>query len=138
MSRQRSSGTAIAETASTNLLSFVRGERRWGEAEVPGISVDFERWSLNEAPLAGPAPVRATLADVVQGFQEHLGEPEELRRWAFVVLNASNSIELDEAFESTEEGEILLDALWDAAFGRPISPAARQTLDELSDRQLPS
>ena len=129
---------AIAETSSANLLTFVRGERRWGEAEVPGISVDFERWSLSEAPLAEAAPVRATPADVVRGFQEHLGEPEELRRWAFVVLNASNSIELDEAFESTEEGERLLEALWDAAFGRPISPAARQAIGEFSSRQMPS
>lgn len=128
----------IPETASGNLLTFVRGERSWGEADVPGINVDFQRWSLNEAPLAEANPVHATLADVAQGFQEHLGEPEELRRWAFVVLNASNSIELDEAFESTEEGEILLDALWDTAFGRPISPATRQALGELSGRQIPS
>lgn len=134
MSRQRSSGTAIAETASANLLTIVRGERRWGEAEVPGISVDLERWSLSEAPLAEATPVHATLTDVAQGFQEHLDEPEKLRRWAFVVLNASNSIELDEAFESTEEGEALLEAMWDAAFGRPISPAARRIVGDLAVR----
>lgn len=124
----------IAETASGNLLTFVRGERSWGEAQVPGISVDFQRWSLNEAPPAEATPVHATLADVAQGFQEHLGEPEELRRWAFVVLNASNSIELDEAFESTEEGETLLEAMWDAAFGRPISPAACRIVEDLGVR----
>lgn len=126
----------MTEEPGPGLLAFVRGERRWHEIGVPGMSVDFDRWSLYEAPVGASTPTRVTLADVAQGFQGHLGEPEELRRWAFVILNASNSIELDDAFETTDDGEILLEALWDAAFGRPINPAARRTIQNSGIRQV--
>lgn len=118
----------MTDEPSTSLLAFVRGERTWHESGVTGISVDFDHWSLHEEPVGTSTPIRVTVADVAQGFQGFMGEPEELRRWAFVILNASNCIELDDAFESSEDGENLLEALWDAAFGRPIGPAARRTI----------
>lgn len=90
-------------------LRFVRGEVHWREIEELGVAIEFDEQGLGtlteEAQNYSTTP---EVRDVAWGFMRHFSSETALREWAFVVLGASNLIDLS-ALEGSESGRKLLD-----------------------------
>lgn len=76
--------------------------------------------------------VEASLKDVSQGLLSSWRRPDRLRSWAGIILAGSSFLELSEEFETTPEGDILLNSLWDAAFGDEVGQDAMNIAKDLA------
>lgn len=102
------------------ILQAVRGERSLSNIELIGI-----RYSVSCSPvgyslkLSDPRDfsVQVSPGDIAVGLLAHLHDPAQLREWAFLLL-AFDFVAWD---SGGAEGEIGLDALWDASFGKPLT-----------------
>src|SRR5437764_1369299 len=92
--------------STTVVRQVVRGERPWHALRDLGMSVDPDAGQTADIP---PLEVRITAEDLALGFVAHLDNPEELRRWAFVMQAAPCDFS---TVAARPEGEWLLDALW--------------------------
>src|SRR5207253_11413010 len=99
----------------------------WTDLRMIGIDVQLQG---NRCTFQNPREidVSADIHDVAKGFLAHLQDARGLREWAFV-LEASD-VELRP--EDHPAGEILLNALWSASFGEPISADVIKTLEQLA------
>lgn len=109
----------------------VRGIRSWRELAEAGVSVRVADDSVSViSPVAEPVPV--TAEDVAAGWLRHSDNLESLRQWARLVHGAVSLVELQ--LEGHELGERLLENLWQAAFGEPVT----QAMHDLARRVLVS
>src|SRR5437879_2569194 len=94
----------------------VRGQRPWTDLRTIGIDVQLEG---DRCTFQNPRDIeaRVDIHDLAKGFLAHLHDARNLREWAFV-LEASD---LEMCLEDHPAGETLLNALWSASFGEPIS-----------------
>jgi hypothetical protein len=107
-------------TDSSNvILGVIRGEMPLTALAAVGIDVHCENASCRLTSAKLPEVVAPSVFDVVSGLLANRGNPEELRLWAFFVL-AESGVDLRK-LESHAEGELLLNALWDASTGGSIS-----------------
>jgi hypothetical protein len=105
------------------ILAFVRGEQSWGILEKASIYIDL-RDDGYEIDNSWQVTVDASLKDVSQGLLSNWRSPDQLRGWAGIILAGSSFLDLSNEFETTPEGDILLTALWDAAFGDEVGKDA--------------
>jgi hypothetical protein len=70
-------------------------------------------WSF---PQTSDVPLAGTLVDVMEGIENLSNRPGALREWASFLIAASSLISLEE-LAKLENGEDLLEALWDLSEG---------------------
>jgi hypothetical protein len=63
----------------------------------------------------------ASAADVAVGLSKYLSKGEQLREWGTFLLGAANVVSF-ERLEHEDDGDAVLGALWDVAFGRVLRP----------------
>jgi hypothetical protein len=109
---------------------FVRGESSWKVLEEFGARITFGPTGLHlEEP--GNIPVdEASAVDVATGFIRHFGR-DTLREWAAVML-ATGMVDLS-SLESDPRGDVVLEAIWDAAGGEPVRPDHLASMRELAE-----
>lgn len=105
----------------------IRGERPWTDLRTIGIDVQLVG---NRCTFENPRniEVKADIHDLAKGFLAHLHDARQLREWAFVV--EASDVEL--CVEEHPAGETVLNALWSASFGEPLSEDIRKTLEQLA------
>jgi hypothetical protein len=101
------------------LMRAVRGELAWRDLSEFGIAVRVTQNDV-EAISGLRAPVRATAEDIAWGWLRTSKNECAFREWARFVHGAIALIEID--VEGHPLGELVLGALWDAAFGEQITP----------------
>jgi hypothetical protein len=103
------------------LRDFVRGLRTWQDLELTGVTVAFTEDGC-VCKGKGLAVVMASAEDVAEGMQRMRTASETaFRRWASALLAASAVVDLAD-LETHAYGETLLNALWDASAGEPLTP----------------
>src|SRR3981081_376822 len=102
-------------------LGFIRGERPLKDLKDAGIWLEPLATGGIEVKTRSNVSVPVSLLDFSRGLLANLQLPETLRTWGLVVYAAGV---LADDFQLDRRGEILLDALWDAAFGEEIKRAA--------------
>jgi hypothetical protein len=114
------------ESAHAIVLGFVRGELPWERVESLGIRMTRTDDGFD---VSNPRQlvVEARLRDIAAGLLCYRDNAEALWHWASIVLAASAFLELGEEIENTPEGELLLNALWDASFRQEVDPNAFST-----------
>lgn len=111
------------------VIQVVRGERPWNALQEVGIDIAFQS---GRCFIDNTAHVEATAQahDVAQGLIAYQDNPSALRTWAWILLAGSPFLEL--ALEQHHAGEVLLEALWDASFGQPLSEYAKAVSAQLA------
>jgi hypothetical protein len=118
------------EAAGNAILDFVRGLLPAEALEKAGILILMKG---DQIEIHNPWQLVVTVKpqDVAAGFIAYAKGQDRLEKWARIVLGGSAFIALDSEFERTRSGEVLLDALWDAAAGEKIAEHALNTAREL-------
>lgn len=104
------------------VLDVVRGARPLADLRLAGVGLTVEGLMVLVEPvdvLVVPAP-----GDVAAGLLAYEGRGDDRRRWAFAMV-AGDFLDLD-LLTGDPDGALLLAALWDASFGDPLSPEARE------------
>jgi hypothetical protein len=120
--RERFGGNCVATEASELIRAFVRGERSWRALEQAGIYIEV-RDDRYEIDNPWRLIVETHLRDVAEGLLAFRRTDDQLQRWASIILAGSSFLDLG-GFEKIPEGNVLLNALWDASFGDVISQDA--------------
>ncbi len=112
------------------ILAFVRGERSWKVLEKAGVYIEFRPDGYE---IDNPWKLTATASprDVALGILVYYRSSEQLRRLAGIILAGSSFLDLSDEFETTPEGDVLLNALWDATFGDEINQEAVRVAEGL-------
>jgi hypothetical protein len=109
--------------ASSEIRAFVRGELGRQDLEKLGIEIR-EIEGGYEFANHQHIVAKVSLRDVAQGLLRFRYDPEAMRYWAGLVVAGSSFIEFGPDFEELPDGEVLLDALWDAWFRQDIAEDA--------------
>lgn len=99
------------------IISVIRGKAHWSSLNCGEIVIrkDGDQWivpSLQEI-------IAPKLSDVASGILNLYPRTGELQEWASFLLAASPLITFD-AFESSQDGEFLLNILWDLSSSEDI------------------
>ena len=110
------------------MLAVVRGEVPWHALNTEGLDVrrEGDGWSI---PFVRIPALTPSIGDVAQGIKNLSSRPEELREWASFVLAAASLDDLG-SLENSPDGEDLLSALWDIAFGDPLDVKSKCHLEK--------
>jgi hypothetical protein len=101
-------------SGSDAILDFVRGERDWQALAALGVSIVMGSKGAEIHP-GDIATVEASQEHLVAGLLVHLDQGTA-ERWSVIVLGCT-AIGL-ESLQDDRDGEMLLELLWDTAFGR--------------------
>jgi hypothetical protein len=101
------------------LRDFVRGERDWEDLTALGARLSFDTDGLHLDEPADAPVYEPSIGEVAAGLMCHWAVGTTLRDWARIVL-ATGMLELS-GLEDQSEGDLLLEAIWDAAQGTEIS-----------------
>jgi hypothetical protein len=111
------------------IRQMVRGEIPWTQLKVIGISVALEDGRCHiENPKGIVA--KADVHDLAKGLLSYLQHPGKLREWAYLMEAGSTILDLD--VEDHPAGEPLMQALWKASFGEPISEDEKKMAEQLA------
>ena len=110
--------------AARMILEIVRGERPLKDLRAAGIIVMLRG---DKYEMENPDQVVATVsaADVARGLLAYSARPTEIGAWASTLVAGSSFLDWPE-LETHPDGDLLLDALWDASFSKPV---AREALE---------
>ncbi len=103
----------------------VRGERPWTDLRALGMNLRPEDGYAAQVP---PLDLQVDIPDLARGFVAHLRVPRGLREWAFVM----EALPTDFNAEQHPSGAAVMDALWNASFGNPLSAEQVELLQELA------
>jgi hypothetical protein len=103
----------------------VRGERPWADLRSLGMKLRPEEGYAADVP---PLDIKVGIQDLARGFVAHLQAPHTLREWAFVMEALPTEFEA----EQHPSGEAVMDALWSASFGEPLSDVQVELLMNLA------
>ena len=107
--------------ANVVVLQVVHGERPLEDLENVGITIRLEAETIIvENPHRVVAA--ASLVDLARGLLKHQDNPRDGQSWARVVLAGSSF--LDFRFDDSAASDTLIEGLWDAAFGKPVTQDA--------------
>ncbi len=67
--------------------------------------------------------VQARIRDVAEGLLRYRARIGDLRDWARVILMGAG-VDLADEFETSQEGDVLLNSLWDLSFGGALGDDA--------------
>ena len=105
----------MAEPDTTDaVLRVIRGENHWSSLQSYGFGVRKEanNWWFHATIQK---PISITANDVADGISNLRGGPDRLQEWASFLL-ATDLVSFDK-LETSNEGEALLNGLWDLCFG---------------------
>ena len=111
------------------IRQMVRGEIPWTQLKAIGISIDLEG---NRCKIENPRGIvaKADVHDLAKGLLSYLNNAAELRRWAYLLEAGSTFLDLD--VEDHPSGDQMLQALWKASFGEPISEDDKKLAQQLA------
>ena len=97
-------------------LGVIRGELALSTLTQIGIEISREDGSYKLESGNFDVAVTPTAFDLALGILRYTSrKKDELRKWAFFVLGECGAIDLSK-IESHPQGEVLIDALWEASF----------------------
>lgn len=105
------------------LRSFVRGETKWQALAALGAQLTVDPDGLHVEEPANAPLYEASVIDVALGLLAKWKTQQALQDWARVLL-ATSMIDL-RCLEDHPDGEVLLEAVWDAAEGTGINEGQR-------------
>lgn len=117
------------------ILKVVRGEKPLADLKAAGVSLRFRKLDhrsreINVKPhYEASLVVSPTAVDLAKGLLSYQGRPKDLQDWGSFVLGA-DLIEL-EPLESDPDGDIILNAVWDAGFEGRLSHEGAQAARRL-------
>jgi hypothetical protein len=100
--------------ANALILAAIRGEIPISALADIGINVVCEAGSCKLESEMVPTVVTPTVLDIASGLLKYKSSTPELRLWSFFVLAESGSVDLAKV-ESDPQGDLLINALWDAS-----------------------
>jgi hypothetical protein len=112
------------------ILAFVRGDRSWETLGRAGVYIEI-RGDGYEIDNPWKLTAKVYPRDVAHGLLVYRRTSYQLQRWSGIILAGSSFLDLSEEFDTTPEGDILLNALWDAAFGDEIPLEAISVAESL-------
>ena len=106
---------------------MVRGERPLEDVQLVGISLSFEENQLKLSNVR-QLVVDVHIHDIAQGLLAYHKTAEQLRHWAWAIesFDFVSIIRIDSPFE-----DVVLEALWDAAFGNHIDQETMLVLNQV-------
>lgn len=118
--------SAPANTDQDTVHQIVRGERPLADLRLVGMSL---RRSGDAWAVENPRGVSAVVGvpDLARGLLAHRSDPEALRAWAMFI----QASDLDLDVEGRPGGELVLAAVWDAAFANPPGEELARKLERL-------
>lgn len=113
------------------LEQFVRGEVPLRAVSWAGVEILIEGERIS---AENPARIfcEPSAQDVARGFVRHQAKHEDLAKWAQVLLAGSSFIDLGR-IEKDANGDLLLEGLWDASFGEPVSENVLELVRRLAN-----
>jgi hypothetical protein len=118
--------TPETEAPEELIRQVVRGERPWTDLRSLGMKLRPEDGYAADVP---PLDLPVSIQDLARGFVTHLRAPQGLREWAFVM----ESLPTDFEAEKHPSGDAVMDALWSASFGDPLSDGQIELLENLAE-----
>jgi hypothetical protein len=112
------------------ILAIVRGEMPL--SVLPELGIELTCREGNFELRSGPSNVivKPSISDIARGLLAHQFSQSDLRAWAFFVLGESD-IDL-ERIESDPQGEVLIEALWEASSTGEVGQAVLRIADNLA------
>lgn len=107
----------------TEILDVVRASSSWEQLKKYGVMLSDNEWRF---PAPSSEPVIICVQDVVDGYNQYQGDENALKSWASFLLAASDLISF-QRIEDGPNGDQVIGALWDVAFGVPGASAKLQT-----------
>ena len=123
--------TTITSVEADTLAKVVRGESPLEALHTIGMKCHLEDnrcWVDNPRAIA----ISADALDLARGLLAYHADPILLRRWAMFIEAADVEITAD----AHPLGEIVLNALWDAAFLNPLEPGTVKTLQAIVQEEV--
>jgi hypothetical protein len=119
-----------AESAAATIRQMVRGERPLTDLVPLGMDAGPQE-SRCYFLASFPADTRVTVHDLARGFLTYLHDATRLQDWAFVM----EAMPADVDVENHPAGETVLNALWSASFGEPLSDDQLAVLKALGEEE---
>ncbi len=118
-----------ASRATQLVREVVRGERHWSDLRTIGVDIEEGegQWLI---AYAGDVCSTPDLSDVAAGLAAYRTRAQDLKAWAHIILGASAFLDFS-GIESTPTGELLVEALWDAADSGEVSDASEAVVSQL-------
>lgn len=113
------------------VLAVIRGELPLLSLNDAGIHAVVKEHDYEEQ-LEEPVVLTPSVDDVVHGLRAYWNQPNELRQWAQFLM-ASEAVDFAKMHDDPR-GDNLINALWDASFGRNLD---RRALEQLKQVQAP-
>lgn len=117
------------------IVKYVRGDLRLSDLLSSLRKIDVEvRIGEHRIEMVNPRLITetASMRDIAAGFVARLGNIDEMKEWARIVICGSSFLDLSEEFDNLPEGDVLLNALWDAMAGVPPRGSTLDMIRELS------
>ena len=113
-------------------LGVIRGDRALDTLTQIGIDISCEDGFYKLESGNFDVVVAPTASDLALGILRYTSrKKDELRKWAFFVLGESGAIDLSK-LESHPQGEVLIDALWEASFQGAIKSEVIALAEEIN------
>ncbi len=118
------------------ILKIIRGERPLVDLKAAGVSLRVRKLGQrNQEIEVNPhydvsLVVLPSAVDLAKGLLSYQGRPNDLKDWGSFVLGA-DLIQL-EALESDPDGDVILNAVWDAGFEGRLSDEGTQAARRLA------
>ena len=114
------------------VLAVVRGEMPVDAVTRIGIDIDYEDGFYKLKSGNFDVTVRPTASDVALGILRYSSENKnDIRKWAFFLLAESGAMDFS-VLESHPQGDVLINALWDASFEGRISNETKELAQHLT------
>jgi hypothetical protein len=123
-----------ASETGTVILAVIKGEMPLSALTDVGIQVHWEDGSYKLVSEIMPVVITPTASDLASGLLTYRASPAELRLWAFFLLAESGGVDLVEV-ESHPQGDLLINALWDASYNGKAPENAITVAKNLVRRQ---
>jgi hypothetical protein len=123
--------SADIETAERIVQQVVVGERLWTDLLPLGMEGGPSE-ARCQFHSSFPRDTRVSIHELARGFLTFLPDIRKLREWALVM----EALPTEFAIENHPAGETVLNALWSASFGDPLSDDQIAVLVELAKEQM--
>ncbi len=120
----------VAASCAGAIRQVVRGERPWTDLIPLGMDAAPPE-SRCHFLASFPGETRVTVHDLARGFLTYLDDAAKLRNWAFVM----EAMPADVDVENHPAGETVLNALWSASFGEPLSEEQLVVVKALAEEE---
>ncbi len=114
-------------------LEIIRGDRPLSEVSRLGITMSATPLFFELDARRRPDALVPTVDDVATGFLAHMGDRDELRDWAAVILGA-DFIDLL-ALENDSDGKSMIEGMWEVSSGGAVAPSVMRAIAAVLNRR---